>query len=529
MPFQHDIALSSVVARFLFGLLVVLSASPLPAQETNPKRVALLVGNSKYDDQPLKNPVNDVAAVEKALKALNFDVTLRNDRTKIQLESDIDELTKDRREGDLCLFFYAGHGVQVDNQNYMVPIGAKAEREHHVKHRCVNLRYLIDAMEDSDGSLNVVILDACRNNPFRSFTRGSKKGLSAVPDAPPGMIVSFAAPSGQLTPDGDGDNSPFTESLVETLTGKKPVGLQIVDLFLDTSQMVRRKTGLTPYLRLDASMPDYYLVRPKAALNVVDNKEALAALLEKIADNNAEWSAEYKKEESKEVKEEIAEAARSDGEIDVDEVLKISKALESDQTALEALIFVAKEGMTNIEHLVEICNQATNYHLRNREIGNLLEEFPNRPLVAYENLLKLVARRSTSKNTRAQANWNLIKLMDMAVKVDLRGDTQKKRLEGTATKQAWEFYNEFFKQLDTSEQRYLKLLNRLDTRYGDEVLTGTDKETCAAAVEYRRFAIEHLTVGKVAPEIDGVDLDGANFKLSDYRGKVVLIDFWADW
>ena len=116
----------------------------------------------------------------------------------------------------------------------MVPIGAKLEREHHVKHRCVNLRYLIDAMEESDGSLNVVVLDACRNNPVRSFSRSAKKGLSPIPDAPPGMIVSFAAPSGQVTPDGDGDNSPFTQSLVETLASRKPAGLQIVDLFLDS-------------------------------------------------------------------------------------------------------------------------------------------------------------------------------------------------------------------------------------------------------------------------------------------------------
>ena len=408
MPFRSNIAISSVVSRLLFGLLVIAFADPLRAQMTSPKRVALLVGNSKYDNEPLRNPVNDVAAVEKALKALDFNVTLRNDRTKTELESDIDELTKDRRKGDLCLFFYAGHGVQVDNQNFMVPIGAEVEREHHVKHRCVNLRYLIDAMEDSDGSLNIVILDACRNNPFRSFSRGSKKGLSAIPDAPPGMIVSFAAPSGQTTPDGDGDNSPFTQSLVETLGNKKPAGLQIVDLFLDTSQMVRRKTGLTPYLRLDASMPDYYLMRPKAALDDIGNEEALAALLEKIADNNAEWAAEYENAASKEVRAEIADAARTDGAIDVDEVLKISRKLQSDQTALEALVFVTKEGMTNMGHVVEICTQAADYHLRNRDIGDLIKELPASPLVAYENLLKLAARKSTSKNTRAQASWDLI-------------------------------------------------------------------------------------------------------------------------
>ena len=196
-------------------------------------------------------------------------------------------------------------------------------------------------------------------------------------------------------------------------------------------------------------------------------------------------------------------------------------------------MFVAKEGKTNLEHLVEICNQAKDYHLRSREIGNLLKELPSMPLVAYENLLKLVARRSTSKNTRAQANWELIQLMDWAVKEDSFSDKLEKKVLDEdldpETKRERGFVIEFFKQVDTSEQRYQKLLDRLDARYGDETLTRTDKKTYAEAVEHRRFELEHLTVGKVAQEIDGADLDGVNFKLSDYRGKVVLIDFWADW
>jgi hypothetical protein len=525
MFFLRDIAFSTIAKNLLLFLFVIVVASPLAAQTTTPKRVALLVGNSNYDNQPLKNPVNDVAAVAKALEALSFDVTVKKDRTKIQLESDIDELTKDRSNGDLCLFFYAGHGVQVDNQNFMVPIGAKAEREHHVKHRCVNLNYLIDAMEDSDGSLNVVILDACRNNPFRSFSRSSTKGFSAIPQAPTGMIVSFSAPSGQVTPDGDGDNSPFTLSLVKTLNKKPPAGLQIVDVFLDTSQMVRRQTGLTPYLRLDASMPDYYLVRPKVTSDSVSNKEALSALLEKIADNNADWKAEYKNAESDEAKAKIKEAAQRDGAIDVDEVLKISEALGSDQMALEALVFIAKEGLTDEEHSLEICKQATDHHLRSRNIGDLLKSFSLHASIAYENLLKTLARQSISKSARAQATWNLIRLMDEAVKLAPNEEELKLLSEDPEAKTICEF----FSQIDTSEQRYMKLLDRLENRYPDETLVHAEKKKCSEAVQYRRYRLEHLSVGKVAPEIEGEGLDGVKFKLSDYRGNVVLIDFWADW
>ena len=224
------------------------------------KRVALVVGNSEYANAPLRNPSHDADDIATMLGTFDFDVTKLKDVTREQFEAAVDRITDGLNTGDTCMIFYAGHGVQLEDENYLIPIGVTVEQPQHVKQRCVGVSYLLDALEFSDCSLKIVIVDACRNNPFRGFRR-SRSGLAELKVAPEGTIVSFSTSPKTAALDGQGRNSPFAKHLVKTFKSRGD-GTHIIDLFLETSQAVRRETGQRPFLRLDASMPKYYLRTP---------------------------------------------------------------------------------------------------------------------------------------------------------------------------------------------------------------------------------------------------------------------------
>ncbi|MEZ6125583.1 MAG: caspase family protein [Planctomycetaceae bacterium] len=242
-----------ILAAMLSQLLVTVEV------RAEARRVALVVGNSRYEEAPLKNPSNDADAVSRALQDLGFSVTLKKDLTKAQLEESVDVVTAGLQTGDLCLIFYAGHGQSFENENYLIPIGAKLERPQHVAERCVSVNYLLRALRFSDCSLKVVIVDACRNNPFRSFNR-STLGLTKIEEAPEGTIVSFSTSPQTPALDGDGNNSPFVKHLVQAMQSRAEQ-LEIVRLFREASQAVKTETGQRPFLDFDASMPDYFLKR----------------------------------------------------------------------------------------------------------------------------------------------------------------------------------------------------------------------------------------------------------------------------
>ncbi|MEZ6126166.1 MAG: caspase family protein, partial [Planctomycetaceae bacterium] len=229
------------------------------AQGAEPKRVALVIGNSEYEASPLKNPSSDADAVSLALKGLGFAVTTQKDVTKSQFEKAVDDITADLQSGDVCLIFYAGHGQGFENENYLIPVDAVLERPQHVQERCVSVSYLLQALGFSECSLKVVVVDACRNNPFRSFSR-STGGLAEISNAPDGTIVSFSTSPKTPALDGNGDNSPYVKHLVKAMTTRADQ-VEIVDLFRETSQAVRKETGQRPFLEFDASMSKYFLKR----------------------------------------------------------------------------------------------------------------------------------------------------------------------------------------------------------------------------------------------------------------------------
>lgn len=250
-------------------LALSLAATSANAQS---KRVALVIGNSKYASAPLRNPSNDADDVSTLLKSLDFQVTTLKDVSKSQFEGAVDEVTSGLGKGDLCLIFYAGHGQSMGSTNYLIPVDAVVERPQHVEQRCVSVDYLLSALKFSNCSLKIVIVDACRNNPFRGFLR-SNSGLTRLPEAPEGTIVSFSTSPKTAALDGANGNSPFARHLVSTFRTQSDKQ-NLLNLFVTTSRAVRTETGQRPHLQIDASMPEYFL-RPRISNSAASVKETM--------------------------------------------------------------------------------------------------------------------------------------------------------------------------------------------------------------------------------------------------------------
>ncbi len=258
------VRVSKIVALVIFGVAVSFnSQSAMALQKSKsdrfPRRVALLIGNSDYQKNPLQNPVNDVKAMAEALTGIGFVVTERLNRTKAQFESDIDEITDDLQTGDVCLVFYAGHGQSYEDINYLIPIGATVSRPHHLKERCVRMNYVQSALEESDASMKVLILDSCRD-PIVTTNRGGAQGFAQIPP-PDGILVAFSTAPGEFASDGTGDTSPFTENIVAILKQERPQGLTMLDLFFETGRAMKESIGQRPYLaELDTTMDRFWLI-----------------------------------------------------------------------------------------------------------------------------------------------------------------------------------------------------------------------------------------------------------------------------
>jgi formylglycine-generating enzyme required for sulfatase activity len=229
-----------VVVLFVM-LIVFVSAPGFAAPE---KRVALVIGNGAYQyATPLSNPVNDARVMADALKKVGFELVDGKallDLDRSGLEQAINRFGKVIRGTDVALFFYAGHGVQVDGKNYLIPILANVEMKTDIKYQLVDADFILDEMTSAGTKVNVIILDACRNNPFggRGF-RGTSTGLAQM-SAPRGTIIAYSTAPGKVAADGRGNNSPFSSVLAETLI--EP-GLRIEDVFIQVGQEVEKSTG----------------------------------------------------------------------------------------------------------------------------------------------------------------------------------------------------------------------------------------------------------------------------------------------
>jgi uncharacterized caspase-like protein len=181
-------------------------------------RLALVIGNSDYRTvSVLPNPANDARAMEKLLRDAGFEITSAPNLTQADMRRAIRDfathVTARGGPNTVALVYYAGHGVQIDGENYLVPVDAKIERESDVAIEAVRLVDVMTALGNTASGTRIVVLDACRNNPFASIKQTTGRGLAIV-DAPTGSIVSYSTAPGMEALDGAGDNSPFTAALV---------------------------------------------------------------------------------------------------------------------------------------------------------------------------------------------------------------------------------------------------------------------------------------------------------------------------
>ena len=203
-------------------------------------KLALILGNGRYRRARLKNPANDARAIADALKVMGFSVTVALDTGRAQMVSAIQAYTQELAKLKCVgLFYYAGHGIQLAWKNYMLPVDAALDTLADVQKQAVEVGALLEGIVRAANPMNVIILDACRDNPFGSTEEVEQKGLSQM-DAPPSTLLAYATSPGNVASDGDGTNGLYTEHLLKEM---KVPEAKIEDVFKRVRLGVRRKSN----------------------------------------------------------------------------------------------------------------------------------------------------------------------------------------------------------------------------------------------------------------------------------------------
>ena len=259
--------------------LLVQTAAPAVAAKN--QRVALVLGNANYKDAPLVNPVNDARAISAALQEAGFTVILRENTDQRGMLAALREFGDKLRGGGTGLFYYAGHGMQIKGRNYLIPVGANVEREDEVAYSAVDAQAVLDKMEAAGNAANIMILDACRNNPFTRSSRSGQAGLAQM-DAPVGTLVAFATSPGMVASDGAGANGLYTQHL---LTAMRQNGSKVEDVFKQVRANVRRDSQGKQVPWESTSMEGDFYFRGGASVATA------TAVDSSIAVENALWDA----------------------------------------------------------------------------------------------------------------------------------------------------------------------------------------------------------------------------------------------
>jgi uncharacterized caspase-like protein len=267
--------------------LTALSVAPwisslLAAQPAAASRIALVVGNSRYVElPPLRNPANDAAALGRRLEKMGFAVTSRLDVAKEAFDGAIREhVERLGRERGVGLFYFAGHGLQVRWRNYLVPVDARLDKVEDVTRRTVDLNDLLDGVRRARNPMNIVILDACRDNPFALDLR-TGNGLSQI-DAPVGTFLAYATAPGNTASDGEAENGLYTAHLLEEMAAPQA---KIEDVFKRVRLKVRRASrGLQVPWESTSLEDDFYFDAPQEKA-----KPTRAELDKRYAEELALW------------------------------------------------------------------------------------------------------------------------------------------------------------------------------------------------------------------------------------------------
>jgi len=279
----------------VFSLLVFFFLTSFCEAATE-RRIALVIGNSNYEIGRLRNPVNDATDMAAALKKLGFFVLLKNDVGHQAMEKAIKEFGRQLKKDDVGLFFYAGHGVQIDGRNYLIPLGANIEEEGDVKYKAVNLNRVFDVMDSAGNRLNIVILDACRDNPYARSFRSANRGLAIVGKSPRDTLIAYSTSPGQVAMDGGGRNSPYTRALLSNIS--RP-GLSIEQVFKKVRNDLDNSTNgkQVPWYLASLGVDFYFNSERQAAKgdDIADEAKRLAEDKKRLEEERRSLEEERKK------------------------------------------------------------------------------------------------------------------------------------------------------------------------------------------------------------------------------------------
>jgi uncharacterized caspase-like protein len=252
------LALFCFVGLGFGGLATEAEAAPTPA------RTALVIGNANYTQIPsLKNPVNDARDMAAKLRGLGFDVTSASDLDRRGMENAIRDFGRKIRskKGD-ALFYYAGHGVERDGRNYLIPLRADIVDPEDLAYKAVDVGQLLGQLESAKNGVNIIVLDACRNNPYENFRGIAVSGLASI-TGPTGSLIAFSTSPGDVAADGKGRNGIFTKHL---LAAMDQPGATLDETFQQVRRNVARETGRAQIPWSNSSViGDFYFTEPGAA------------------------------------------------------------------------------------------------------------------------------------------------------------------------------------------------------------------------------------------------------------------------
>ena len=239
------------------------------------RRIALVIGNSAYKSSPLRNPVNDATDMAEKLRRLGFQVSLGRDWSRKEMRTAVRIFGDDLKRGGIGLFYYAGHGMQAEGKNYLIPVGSDIAREDEIQDEAIDAGSVLRKMESAGNTMNMVFLDACRNNPFARSFRSTNKGLAQM-DAPSGSLIVYATAPGSVAADGSGRNGIFTKNLLAYL---EIPGLPVNQILMNVRKDVRLETDGKQVPWESSSLEgNFYFMPDGKASNILSPDSSISSL-----------------------------------------------------------------------------------------------------------------------------------------------------------------------------------------------------------------------------------------------------------
>ncbi len=252
-----------MVATLLHAQERTLRVVPVATKPEAQRRVALVIGNAAYAESPLKNPVNDARAMAAALREAGFEVLSRENANLQQMDEAVREFGRRLERAHAGLFYYAGHGMQIKGRNFLIPVGSSFEHEDEVAYRSIDAGQVLDKMDSAKTQVNLMVLDACRNNPFHRTFRARRLGLAEM-EAPPGTLIAFATAPGSVALDGDGKHGVYTKHLLKQMG---EVGQPVEQFFKQVRIAVAEETRERQIPWESSSLRDEFQFRPRPTMS----------------------------------------------------------------------------------------------------------------------------------------------------------------------------------------------------------------------------------------------------------------------